>query len=120
YLDEIIRHEGRGDHRDTNSCPDCVARGRNEDDCFLEDLVCVRCCIWRHRQHPLHQIERWTGTFFKCTTLRDIGLRIQLNHSSMFCRNPIAGHQEFVVLYSNGIHKVAVDYCGCEQQSTFH
>ncbi len=43
-----------------------------------------------------------------------------LNHSSMFCKNPIAGHQEFVVLHSNGIHKVAVDYCGCERQITFH
>lgn len=38
----------------------------------------------------------------------------------MFCKNPITGHQEFVVLHSNGIHKVAVDYCGCERQITFH
>ncbi len=38
----------------------------------------------------------------------------------MRCRLPIAGHQEFKVLHANGIHHVALDYCGCERQLPKH
>lgn len=60
------------------------------------------------------------GKFFKQTTLQDIRLHVQLNHNSISCRNPIPCHQEFVVLHSNGIHKVTIVYCSCEHQITFH
>lgn len=48
------------------------------------------------------------------TPLKDIGLRIQLNHASMRCSNPEPAHVGLRVLHHNGIHDVAVDYCGCD------
>ncbi|PBK59169.1 hypothetical protein ARMSODRAFT_983262 [Armillaria solidipes] len=35
-------------------------------------------------------------------------------------RLPIAGHQEFKVLHGNGVHHIALDYCGCERQLPKH
>ena len=43
-----------------------------------------------------------------------MGLRIQLGHSTGCCVNPQSGHEDFVVLHTNGIHRVAVDFCDCE------
>ncbi|RDB23287.1 hypothetical protein Hypma_009705 [Hypsizygus marmoreus] len=121
YLDELIRWEGRGDVREVKGCPDCIARKVKDvgdaeyrcAECFLLDLVCSVCCVRRHRRNPLHRVERWTGTHFVQTTLKDMGLRIQLNHVSMQCPTPIRCHQGFRVLHTNGIHDVALDYCGC-------
>ncbi len=67
YLDEITRHDGRGDSRQNLKCPDCIAWNLEEGaqgepeihckDCFLNDLVCMSCCVSRHRQNPFHCIE---------------------------------------------------------------
>ncbi|PBK80807.1 hypothetical protein ARMGADRAFT_858081, partial [Armillaria gallica] len=131
YLDKLLCGEGRGDYRCKQLCPDCVTRSRNGSetlpcsefqcrDCFLDDLVCLSCCLCRHRREPLHRIWRWNGAYFEKMTLKNIGLRVQLNHTSMRCHAPIAGHQEFKVLHRNGIHDVALDYCGCECQLPKH
>ncbi|SJL10438.1 uncharacterized protein ARMOST_13824 [Armillaria ostoyae] len=112
YLDELLRREGRGEYRRDKHCPDCVMRsGTGAEslptpefqcrDCFLDDLC-------------------WNGEHFEASTLKDIGLHVQLNHASMQCRLPIASHQEFKVLHGNGVHHVAVDYCGCERQLPKH
>ena len=82
-------------------------------DCFLPDLVCSSCCVKRHRRQPLHRIERWTGLHFTKGSLKSIGLRVQLNHASMRCPTPIACHSNLRILHTNGIHNVAIDYCGC-------
>ncbi|KIM74294.1 hypothetical protein PILCRDRAFT_80232, partial [Piloderma croceum F 1598] len=60
---------------------------------------------------------KWNGTFFESTTLKEIGLRIQLGHrAGDHCSNPCnAAGDDFVVVDSNGIHKVGLDYCGCEK-----
>ncbi|SJL15740.1 uncharacterized protein ARMOST_19245 [Armillaria ostoyae] len=115
YLDELLRLEGRGKYRKETSCPDCIAHSKGDAsalgtpsvqcrDCFLDDLVCPACCVRRHRREPLHRIESWNGDYFEPTTLRNI----------------VPGHQEFKVLHGNGIHHVALDYCGCERQLPKH
>jgi hypothetical protein len=38
----------------------------------------------------------------------------------MHCNNPILAHQSFRVLHTNGIHDVAVDYCGCAREIPHH
>jgi len=43
-----------------------------------------------------------------------MGLKIQLNHASQFCSNSISSHHSFLVLHTNGIHDVAIQYCGCD------
>ncbi|KAG2148141.1 uncharacterized protein EDB93DRAFT_1250199 [Suillus bovinus] len=68
----------------------------------------------------LHHVEVWTGKYFQCTSLRDIGLRVQLGHpSGVPCCNPIpAFDHEFMVLNINGIHSVALHFCNCESVQT--
>jgi hypothetical protein len=48
--------------------------------------------------------------------LKSLGLRIQLGHRpGVICVNPKqSSNDDFVVIDCNGIHKVALDYCGCE------
>ncbi|PBK81134.1 hypothetical protein ARMGADRAFT_1091560 [Armillaria gallica] len=48
-------------------------------------------------------IRHWNGVYFKKMTLKNIGLHVQLNYTSM-----------------NGIHDVVLDYCGCERQLPKH
>lgn len=65
YLDEILRHEGRGDFISDAHCPDCLSRGSKTPekpefrcrDCFLPDLTCRTCFIRRHRLNPFHAVE---------------------------------------------------------------
>lgn len=55
------------------------------------------------------------GGFFRRVSLRDLGLRVQFGHSGgEVCMHKQAGHQNFVVIHVNGIHRVAVDFCGCK------
>jgi hypothetical protein len=48
--------------------------------------------------------------------LKKIGLRIQLGHQiGEACSNPVAADgDDFVVVDTNGIHEVGLDYCDCE------
>lgn len=106
-------------------------------DCFINNLVCKGCCQQRHLLEPLHQIQvcisdvgnvlvltvlwqRWNGEHFESTCLHKIGLRVQLNHTSMWCRAPIPGHIAFKVLHHTRIHDIAMDYCGYECQIPYH
>lgn len=59
----------------------------------------------------------WTGAFFERTTLKAMGLRIQLGHApGSRCLNPKKTNErdDFTVIHTNGIHAVSVDFCGCE------
>ena len=63
-----------------------------------------------------HDIQRWNNTFFDRISLKSMGLRIQLGHRpGVTCVNPKRlSNDDFVVINCNGIHEVALDYCGCE------
>lgn len=65
-------------------------------------------------------LQRWSGTYFTKTTLKGIGLRIQLNHSSRRCTAPVPAHVGMRILHNNGIHDVALDYCGCDRAVPKH
>ena len=49
-----------------------------------------------------------------------MGLVVQLNHSSIFCEYPISCHGAMLILHSNGIHQVAIRYCGCSKAIPQH
>ncbi|PPR04510.1 hypothetical protein CVT24_013116 [Panaeolus cyanescens] len=122
YLDELCRHAGRGDFRKIEKCSECTQRREEAGDaiyrckcCFLGDLVCKDCCVRRHKRLPFHLIEKWTGTLFSPVSLKSLGLRIQLNHTTMACSLPIPCHFSMVVIHTNGIHEISFDYCGCEK-----
>ncbi|KAJ7725467.1 hypothetical protein B0H16DRAFT_1332689 [Mycena metata] len=126
YLDQLIQLEGHGDYQEDDFCiicgvaPDRLFRCR---DCFTDDIFCQTCLVHAHGSTPLHIVEAWTGEFFEWTTLKALGLRIQLGHGRLnkarprhgICTNPRpAVADDFVVLDTNAIHEVALDFCGCE------
>jgi len=73
-------------------------------------LLCV------HDSSTNRIMQQWTGSFFKRTPLASLGLRVQLGHRrNEMCRDRQPGHQDLVVIHTNGIHEVAVDYCVCQE-----
>ena len=64
--------------------------------------------------------QRWKDSKFEEVTLKSMGLVVQLNHSSTFCEHPIPSHSAMLVLHSNGIHQVALRYCGCSKAIPQH
>ena len=52
--------------------------------------------------------------------MKSIGLKVQLNHASFFCERPIPCHSALLVLHTNGIHEVALQYCGCLREIPQH
>ncbi|KAG5222178.1 CxC2 domain-containing protein [Salix suchowensis] len=124
FVTEAMRREGRGDAAAEEHCPTCKESGRSPcgnpqfrcEDCFGYILECAECCILRHRRLPLHRVERWTGTHFQRTTLKELGLRVQLGHLDLECVHPERGAKVFTVLHTNGIHIISVDFCACEHR----
>lgn len=49
-----------------------------------------------------------------------MGLKLQLNHGSLFCENPVDCHKSMLVLHTNGIHEVAIRYCNCARTIPHH
>ncbi|KAG1875869.1 hypothetical protein C8R48DRAFT_745561 [Suillus tomentosus] len=115
YLDELIRLEGRGkaDHS-CHACGDSDASYCCED-CFSVDLFCRLCMIKFHQNVPLHQVKQWQDRYFHTTTLKHLGLHIQLgDYTGQSCRNPKpAREDDFVVIDVHGIHEVVLDFCSC-------
>ncbi|KAI6142305.1 hypothetical protein EDD17DRAFT_1711602 [Pisolithus thermaeus] len=116
YLQELLRLEGRGDCVDV--CAECNTNSPLYccRDCFGGRMLCQECAVLGHALTPLHCLECWNGTFFQKTSLKSLGLRIQLGHApGQTCGNPKrAFNDDFTVLDSHGIHAVAIDYCDCE------
>ncbi|KZP31898.1 hypothetical protein FIBSPDRAFT_944525 [Athelia psychrophila] len=118
FLRELLRWDDCGDHMHALKCPAC---GDAADptvrchDCYEGSLTCVNCAVATHAVHPTHRVERWNTSHFEPTTLKALGLRIQLGHSvGELCINPIpTAGDDFVIVDTNGIHQVALDYCGC-------
>ena len=60
------------------------------------------------------------GSRFVEVSLKSIGLKVQLNHASMHCEVPRASHAALLVIHTNGIHEVAIQYCGCTRTIPHH
>ncbi|KAG2746737.1 hypothetical protein P692DRAFT_201840841 [Suillus brevipes Sb2] len=119
YIMELIRHEGRGNYTTREACHghrECTFEPEYRcRDCFGTELYCKDCMVERHRDNPLHRIEHWNGHYFEDTTLKYLGLRIQLSHpvgEKCFNRSR-AFDDDFVILDINHVHEVALDFCEC-------
>ncbi|KAJ6556339.1 hypothetical protein B0H19DRAFT_947312 [Mycena capillaripes] len=119
FLDEVVRADGRGDYLHQTVC---AAEGcKSVDiafrcmDCMAPCLYCEACMAELHQRMPLHHIEWWNGKYFKRTSLKKLGVRIQLGH--VFgdkCSNPARSHgDDFVIIGSHTIDEVGLDYCNC-------
>jgi hypothetical protein len=63
-------------------------------------------------------IQRWNGKHFvrKRTWLKELGLRVQLNHPpGVVCPYRFSAAKDFVLYDATGVHEINVDYCGCAQ-----
>lgn len=94
-------------------------------------MLCMKCIVEHHRvlylyrmqvhstflSHYLYSdwLQRWNGMFFEKTSLKTLGLRVQLGHAFKdVCMNPICStNNDFVILHSNRMHEVGLDFCGC-------
>ncbi|KAJ7701065.1 hypothetical protein B0H16DRAFT_1748807 [Mycena metata] len=125
YLDELIQLEGRGEYQADEHCISCRAAPGDYRcrECFTDDLYCRPCLVAGHQDIPLHGVEMWKDGKFERTTLKTLGLRIQLGHGKPNnagprqgrCANPQhAVDDDFVVIDVHRIHEVAVEFCGCE------
>ncbi|KAJ7175542.1 hypothetical protein C8R46DRAFT_1030587 [Mycena filopes] len=140
YLNEQLRHEGRGAHKAYAQCAGDARRCKRpaewrcaDQACVGEVMHCAECIVIAHAQLPTHFIEvsyestgastnlthgtqKWTGTGFerKRTWLRDLGLRIQLGHPpGVVCPYRQAAPHDFVLYDVSGVHEIGVDFCGC-------
>ncbi|THV01339.1 hypothetical protein K435DRAFT_853897 [Dendrothele bispora CBS 962.96] len=122
YLEVLMCLKGRGDQTPevVQSCPTCppdrvpILPTLRCLDCFHSSLVCQDCCIASHRANPLHHIQSWNGKFFERVSLRRLGLVVQLGHlDGSECDNPLRGPSKFMVVHTNGVHRVELNYCGC-------
>ncbi|KAF9018828.1 hypothetical protein BDZ89DRAFT_959732 [Hymenopellis radicata] len=120
YLDELIRRDGLGGADDNCAlCPASQSAQRaeyrcSEAECINLGLLCRECCVRRHKHLPLHFIERWNEAYFEHSTLRELGLSMQLGHSAdATCPQRYITTSDFTVLHTNGIHCVSLFFCGC-------
>ncbi|KAJ7497825.1 hypothetical protein B0H11DRAFT_2276322 [Mycena galericulata] len=122
YLDQLVLLDGCGDYQVYDECIGCGARAPTYRcrQCFTDDLYCKPCIVGVHADSPLHHVEVWMEGMFERTTLKSLGLRIQLGHGKPGkvrrgrCILPSpAVDDDFVVVASNGIHEVALDFCNC-------
>ncbi|KAJ7920511.1 hypothetical protein B0H13DRAFT_1605382 [Mycena leptocephala] len=84
-------------------------------DCLHSCLYCEACIAEVHRWTPLHHVEEWDGECFKRRALKSLGVRIQLGHPpGEPCAAPVrASGDDFVIIGSQTIDEVGLDYCGC-------
>ncbi|KAJ7699078.1 hypothetical protein B0H17DRAFT_891552, partial [Mycena rosella] len=87
-------------------------------DCFRGASMCTTCIVRVHEDHPLHQIQTWSGRSWEHAILKYLGLRISLGHGRGHCPHPQA-RNNFSVVRCSGIQNVAVDFCGCVQGRTY-
>ncbi|KAF7970355.1 hypothetical protein HWV62_24332 [Athelia sp. TMB] len=125
FLKEILRLEGRGNYAQQDICGFCEEDMPAEyrcRDCLRGELYCQRCTLLLHSRNPLHRIQKWNGMFFERTSLKSIGLRVQLGHSlGDLCSNPEPSYKDtFTVIDVKGIHQVHLDYCSCELAQPRH
>ncbi|KAJ6564307.1 hypothetical protein B0H19DRAFT_941812, partial [Mycena capillaripes] len=89
--------------------------------CFGEVMRCATCIVTAHAQLPTHFIEVRLynclgGLFFRRSRklLRELGLRVQLGHPpGVICPKKKPAAHDFVLYDVTGVHKLAVDFCGC-------
>ncbi|KAJ7822848.1 hypothetical protein B0H13DRAFT_2241584 [Mycena leptocephala] len=83
-------------------------------DCHGGAVYCEGCIVRQHVENPCIVFKWMPGGFFEKTPLALLGLRVQLGHPvGERCTGSECGNKNFVVLHTNGIHQVNVDFCGC-------
>ncbi|KAF8449453.1 hypothetical protein L210DRAFT_3609687 [Boletus edulis BED1] len=116
----ILNHVAR--ERTATTCTICKSRPARYwcHNCLTLDLYCKECLLSSHASQPLHNVKEWQGSYWARTSLKEVGLVIQLSHpSGMPCVLPKTPYgDDFVIIDGNGIHSVTLRLCGCETAET--
>lgn len=126
-----------------HSCKICTSKEGTFrcTDCFGQGLLCHSCCLEAHSSLPFHSIERWTGEFFKRTSLHTEGFKLHLGHGGSPCPSntvPAAGNswideevddevdevllesweprdtRSLVIIDVSKVHQLLISWCCCE------
>ncbi|EEB95982.1 hypothetical protein MPER_04962, partial [Moniliophthora perniciosa FA553] len=120
YLDELMTLEGRRGYK-SGICMECGEQGGISyrcRDCFTGELLCKTCLVDRHATRPFDGVEVWNGTHFERTTLKKLGLVVQLGHKAPEkCRCPKLARDGFAVVDIDSIQEVSISYCQCQDPS---
>ncbi|KAJ7242525.1 hypothetical protein C8J57DRAFT_1526216 [Mycena rebaudengoi] len=124
YLDETLRLEGRGSSVNYSNCGRCENENPTfrcaEQHCHGGAMFYQECTVAKHEALPLHWIEasdRWNGVSFEHTSLKELGLVVQLGHLVGFpCPTSTRAHDVFVVIHTNGVHQIALRFCECDSR----
>ncbi|KAJ7604200.1 hypothetical protein DFH06DRAFT_1021347, partial [Mycena polygramma] len=120
-MNRVVRNEGRGWPALWRECGDCKGAEPTfrcrDSECMGGQMYCLACLLKRHASLPLHWIEASEKNLSldALITYGDAGgMRVQLGHpGGTSCTFRSAAHVDFAVIHTNGIHRVALDYCGC-------
>ncbi|THU85061.1 hypothetical protein K435DRAFT_628287, partial [Dendrothele bispora CBS 962.96] len=119
FLDEMLRLEGRrGMGKICSQCKMSSPIYRcTDDDCLRAGMMCKDCFVRCHQNHPLHWAEEWNGKHFQPTSLKTLGLIVELGHNpdEPVCIFQQNADVDFTVLHTNGLHQVAVTFCACRK-----
>ncbi|KAF8976702.1 hypothetical protein BDQ17DRAFT_1454822 [Cyathus striatus] len=119
FLDEILRHDGKGDYIDEDKCYMCKKENAlyKRKDCLNGTLMhCKNCIVHVHAHLPLHRIEKWSGLYFEKDSLKNLGLIIQLGHGGAACSNAAKAITNLAVVDITGTHTISVAFCDCRKQ----
>ncbi|KAI5888639.1 uncharacterized protein SCHCODRAFT_02587995 [Schizophyllum commune H4-8] len=123
YLDETFRYEGRGSRTSCSGCNSQDAFYRCRDQCMGHWLYCRDCIVKAHALLPTHWLEEWNPEHecFRRSSLKRLGQVVQLGHPpGECCIQADRGHSDFTVIDTNGVHIVAVQFCGCGKSAENH
>lgn len=97
------------------SCGSCLMRIYRCQECFNSCMFCSSCVISVHVHGPFHHIQKWVGTHFVRTSLKDLGFTITLGHSGDRCPNlsKTSRGRPTTIAHTNGMHETVVEYCHC-------
>jgi hypothetical protein len=67
------------------NCQKCPGSYQCLDSQLSQRLLCKDCCVGVHQHNPFHKIQQWTGKFFNCADLENLGLIINFGHDGTLC-----------------------------------
>ncbi|KAG6825587.1 hypothetical protein H0H92_003169, partial [Tricholoma furcatifolium] len=110
FIEELLTLEGRGPNA-RNNCSTC-------------EIQAVYFCVNRASSAVIRAflVTKWNGRFFAKTSLKTLGLIVQLGHPrGSLCTNPLPSPGgDFIVIDTNGIHEINLYFCGCGQSNQLH
>ncbi|KAF7299522.1 CxC2 domain-containing protein [Mycena indigotica] len=117
YLKILLSREGRGQQADF--CAECQEEGpiyHTSTTSIAYHQGRPPIFLTRHHSYGFRATRSGQASTFARTSLKSLGLRVQIGHPvGQRCDRPIPAWEGFVLLHINGVHDLAVNFCGCHK-----